>query len=377
MNFVRKNAVPLFFVALCSAGAYYSGLGAPFLLNEIITRLARNSFLVISLIIPVLAGMGLNFGIVLGAMAAQLAYILVVNLELRGFVGVLATCVLSIPLSVLFGWLTGILFNKAKGKEMITGIILGFFANGLYQLVCLTFVGWIIPVRLASMLLPDKSGVGPGIGLVNTIDLRSMQYSIDNLWKIRITMPDIQNLCARMGWDVTIPPSIPVTIPIGTFLIIGLLCAGMYFLFRTKLGQDFRAVGQDRIIAEVSGIAVDRVRVAAIIFSTVLAGLGQIIFLQNMGNLQTYGSHVQVGTFAVASLLIGGASVARATVSQALLGTLLFHTLFVVSPQAGKNLMGNVQVGEFFRVFISYGVIGVALALHAWRRIRDRNAGEE
>ena len=143
------------------------------------------------------------------------------------------------------------------------------------------------------------------------------------------------------------------------------------------MGQDFRAVGQDRIIAEVSGIAVDRVRVAAIIFSTVLAGLGQIIFLQNMGNLQTYGSHVQVGTFAVASLLIVGASVARATVRQALLGTLLFHTLFVVSPQAGKNLMGNVQVGEFFRVFISYGVIGVALALHAWRRIRDRNAGEE
>jgi simple sugar transport system permease protein len=377
MNFVRKNSVPLFFVALCGTGAYYSGLGASFLLNEIITRLARNSFLVISLIIPVLAGMGLNFGIVLGAMAAQLAYILVVNLELSGFVGVLATCVLSIPLSVIFGWLTGILFNKAKGKEMITGIILGFFANGLYQLVCLTFVGWIIPVRLASMLLPDKSGAGPGIGLVNTIDLRSMQYSIDNLWKIRITMPDIRNFCAWMGWDVTIPPSIPITIPVGTFLIIGLLCAGMYFLFRTKLGQDFRAVGQDRTIAEVSGIAVDRVRVAAIVFSTVLAGLGQIVFLQNMGNLQTYGSHVQVGTFAVASLLIGGASVARATVGQALLGTLLFYTLFVVSPQAGKNLMGNVQVGEFFRVFISYGVIGVALALHAWRRIRDRNAGDE
>ena len=227
------------------------------------------------------------------------------------------------------------------------------------------------------MLLPDKSSAGPGIGLVNTIDLRSMQYSIDNLWKIRITMPDIRNFCAWMGWDVTIPPSIPITIPVGTFLIIGLLCAGMYFLFRTKLGQDFRAVGQDRTIAEVSGIAVDRVRVAAIVFSTVLAGLGQIVFLQNMGNLQTYGSHVQVGTFAVASLLIGGASVARATVGQALLGTLLFHTLFVVSPQAGKNLMGNVQVGEFFRVFISYGVIGVALALHAWRRIRDRNAGDE
>ena len=59
-------------------------------------------------------------------------------------------------------------------------------------------------------------------------------------------------------------------------------------------------------------------------------------------------------------------------VGQALLGTLLFHTLFVVSPLAGKNLMGNVQVGEYFRVFVSYGVIGIALALHAWK-----HAGED
>lgn len=372
MNFVRKNAVPLFFIALCAVGAWYSGLTAPFLLNEVITRLARNSFLVISLIIPVLAGMGLNFGIVLGAMAAQFAFIFVANMELGGLVGILATCALSVPLSILFGWLTGVLFNHAKGKEMISGIILGFFANGLYQLVCLTLVGWIIPVRLAGMLLPDKSGTGVGIGLVNTIDLRSMQYSIDNLLKIRITMQDIQSFCHGLGWNVTIPPSIPITIPVGTFLIVGLLCLAMHFLFRTRLGQEFRATGQDRHIAEVAGIPVDRVRVTAIVFSTVLAGWGQAIFLQNMGNLQTYGSHVQVGTFAVASLLIGGASVARATVGQALLGTLLFHTLFVVSPLAGKNLMGNVQVGEYFRVFVSYGVIGIALALHAWK-----HAGED
>jgi simple sugar transport system permease protein len=365
---LRGNLVPLFFIVLCGLGAYWSGLAWPFLVNEIVTRIARNSFLVISLIVPVLAGMGLNFGIVLGAMAAQFAFIIVVNFQWTGLGGILLTSALSIPLSVVFGFLVGLLFNRARGKEMITGIILGFFSNGLYQMVCLTFVGWIIPVRLASLLLPDKSGSGPGVGLINTIDLRSMQYAIDNLWKIRLTMPDIQGFCRSLGFDVTIPPNIPISVPLGTFLLIALLCWGMHFLFRTKLGQDFRAVGQDRHIAEVAGIDVNGVRVMAIVISTVLAGMGQIIFLQNMGNLQTYGSHVQVGTFAVASLLIGGATVTRATVGQALLGTLLFHTLFVVSPQAGKNLMGNVQVGEYFRVFISYGVIGVALALYAWRR---------
>lgn len=28
--------------------------------------------------------------------------------------------------------------------------------------------------------------------------------------------------------------------------------------------------------------------------------------------------------------------------------------------------MGNAQIGEYFRVFVAYGVIGIALLLHAW-----------
>ncbi|MDL2272919.1 hypothetical protein LJC23_07825 [Desulfovibrio sp. OttesenSCG-928-I05] len=372
MSFIRKNAVPLFFMVLCGLGAYFSGLSWPFFVNEIISRLSRNSFLVISLIVPVLAGMGLNFGIVLGAMAAQFAFVIVINMGVTGLPGVALTALLSIPMSMILGALVGMIFNMAKGKEMITGIILGFFSNGVYQLICLSFIGWIIPVKVASLLLPDRAGTGPGVGLINTIDLRSMQYGLDQIWRIRITMPDIQNFLHSIGFDVTVPLGIPITIPVGTFLLVLLLCLAMRYLFKLKLGQDFRAVGQDMHIAEVSGINVNATRVSAIVISTILAGLGQVIFLQNMGNLQTYGSHVQVGTFAVASLLIGGATVTRATVGQALLGTVLFHTLFIVSPLAGKNLMGNVQVGEFFRSFVAYGVIGLALALHAWQRADDK-----
>lgn len=94
--------------------------------------------------------------------------------------------------------------------------------------------------------------------------------------------------------------------PVVTFLITILLCVAIKYLLKTKLGQDFRAVGQSQQIAKVAGINVDKVRILAIIFSTVLAALGQIIFLQNLGILTTYGSHVQVGTFAVAAILVGG-----------------------------------------------------------------------
>ena len=40
--------VPLFFAALCLLGIIAAGLNPRFLVNEIITRLARNSFLVLS-----------------------------------------------------------------------------------------------------------------------------------------------------------------------------------------------------------------------------------------------------------------------------------------------------------------------------------------
>lgn len=356
MKIIQKNIVPIVFIILCTIGFQYSGLSWMFFANDLMTRLARNSFLVISLIIPVLAGMGLNFGIVLGAMAGQFAAFITVVHNLTGIGGFFAACAMSVPFAILFGWLTGILFNKAKGKEMITGLILGFFANGIYQLICLIFIGWLIPISNKGLLLPS------GVGFVNTLDLKIWQYAIDKFYVFRARGIDIPVLKYLNN----------INIPVLTLVIVALLCIGVFLLFKTKLGQDFRAVGQNRHIAEIAGIKVDRVRIIAVVFSTVLAAWGQLIFLQNIGNVQVYGSHVQVGTFAVAALLIGGASVSKATIGQALLGTVLFHALFIVSPLAGKNLMGSAQVGEYFRVFVAYGVIGIALALHAWQRLAKK-----
>ncbi len=339
---LRKNAVPLVFLLICWISYRYAKVPFFFFANDLLSRLARNSFMVISLIIPVLAGVGLNFGIVLGAMAGQFGAIVTVLYQIKGVAGVLVAATVALPLALIFGYLTGSLFNRAKGKEMITGMILGYFANGVYQLICLFMMGSVITISDPSLLLPS------GVGLINTIDLKIWHYALDKMIVYRVM---------RM-----------IQVPVVTLIIVALLCLALFLLFRTKLGQDFRAVGQNRHVAEVAGIKVDRVRIIATVLSTVLAAWGQIIFLQNMGNLNTYGSHVQVGTFAVAALLIGGASVSQATITQALLGTVLFHALFILSPMAGKNLMGSAQVGEFFRVFIAYGVIGIALALHAWQR---------
>ncbi|MGE5528978.1 MAG: ABC transporter permease subunit [Patescibacteria group bacterium] len=355
---LRRGSVPLFFAALCAAGVIAARLDANFLINEIVTRLGRNSFLVLSLLIPISAGLGLNFGIVIGAMAGQAAAIVVTHYGIGGLGGFALAALLAVPFAVLFGWLTGLVLNRAKGREMVTGLILGFFANGLYQLVFLVLLGPVIPMRNPVLMLPS------GIGLRNMIDLLgisgALDHALDGLWN-GLIMTEIGPL-----------PIGPWRLPLFTFVIIGLLCLALSFLIRTRLGQQMRAVGQDMNVAEIAGINVNRTRLAAIIISTVLAAWGQLIFLQNIGTLNTYNSHEQVGMFSIAALLVGGATIRRATVWNALIGVLLFHTLFVVSPLAGQTILGIPQVGEYFRVFLAYGVIAVALALHAWQSGMER-----
>ena len=140
-------------------------------------------------------------------------------------------------------------------------------------------------------------------------------------------------------------------------------CSLLNVYHETRLGQ---VPGRVPHCANAAGIS-STVRLIAIIISTIFAGWGQILFIQNLGTLQTYSAHEMVGLYAGAAILVGGASINRATNSQAIIGCLLFHTLFVVAQDAGTVMFGNPVVGEYFRVFLCYGVIAVALVMHTWR----------
>jgi len=93
--------------------------------------------------------------------------------------------------------------------------------------------------------------------------------------------------------------------------------------------------------------------------------------MQNMGTVNTYGAHTNIGFFAVASLLVGGGSPSRANVKNALLGTIFFQAMFIVSPHIG-NLIApdNANVGEYTRSFMVYGIIAVSLSLHIWKNVK-------
>ena len=347
MKHLSRHAVPLLFAALCLFGIIVAKITPAFLLSEMLVRVGRNSLLVLSLLVPILAGLGLNFGIVIGAMAGQVAAILAVHWGAQGILGFGGAWLLATPVAIAFGLATGWLFNRAKGREMVSGLIAGYFANGAYQLLFLFAIGSLIPFHNPGMVLPQ------GYGLRNTIDLTPIQYAVDDLIRTRIQVQGSE-----------------VRVPIASFGVMALFCLATLAFFRTRLGQQLRAMGQDPHVAAIAGIPVQRNRMIATVLSTVLAAWGQLLFLQNIGTLNTYNSHEQVGMFAIAALLVSGATVSRATVGQAILGTVLFHTLFVVSPLAGKALAGDAQIGEYFRVFVAYAVIAVALVLHAWQAAR-------
>ena len=350
LELLSENLVPVMFIVICAVCIPLSGLSAGYLFNEIVTRMGRNIFLILSLLIPIMAGMGLNFGMTLGAMAGEIALIFVTDWQIWGIPGIILAMIVSIPFSILLGLMCGKLMNMAQGREMITGYMLNFFVTGLYQLVVLYMMGSIIPIIHSSIRLPR------GYGVRTTVNLVSMRQSLDNALSFKLFGAKVPTL---------------------TFLVIGLACLFIVWFRKTKLGQDMRAVGQDMNVARDAGINVERTRIISIIMSTVFAGFGMIIYLQNIGNFPTYTAHTQIGMFCIAALLVGGASVDKATVGNVFLGVILFHLMFIVAPKAGAAVTGDPMIGEYFRVFMSYGVITLALIMYELkkRKVRGR-AGE-
>ncbi len=414
-EWLLDNIVTLIFIGFTLFGFFVSeNVSLPFFLSELSSRIFRNTFLVLSLVIPVLAGLGLNFGIVIGAMSGQIAISLVRYFEIGGIPGLLYAFVIAFFVAALCGYLTGLLYNKTRGQEMIASLIVGYFANGVYQFLFLFVVGVIIAVPPTHpMIKPD------GIGIRMTVDLvpassGGLKYALDDIWTIPFVYAllilaagiiiftvarwwlnnrrkesyknDRGSAISNMVLGIVlaavsihaIAAETPMTmvrrVPVVTGLLIVALCIFTVLITKTKLGQDFRSAGFSQHVSQISGINVDQTRIIATMISTVLAAWGQIIYLQNMGTLNTYNAHTQIGMFSVASLLVGGASTSKANIKNAIFGTILFNSMFIMSPEIGQSLFGQALLGEYFRTFMVYGVIGLALGLYVWKALKQHRA---
>jgi len=462
-----ENKVILLFVVLCAACMIISDTSISYIVSEVFSRFARNACLVLSLIIPCIAGLGMNFGIVVGAIAAQISIFWVVHWGFTGIEGFLLCAFLSMPLAILFGYLVGKLYNNTKGVEMITGLILGFFADGVYKLFVLYIIGGVIP-------FDDPNLLNRGFGLRNTFDLSgNIKYALDDITFLtvmiisgvvmliaalvsflhgkmskhsvdskkvvkqaligagmlafgivgnfvpminllfggnRLIFTDVAlfggigmiayaailfilakvkketvsygklvkwavaGLLLALGTMIEPVRAIyqSLRLPACVYAIILVFCFFNNWILSTRLGQNMRTVGQNRAVATSDGIDVDKTRIIATCISTVLAAWGQLIFLQNLGTFNTVQQQTNVGLYSIAAILVGGATVQKANNKHAVVGVILFHALFVVAPLAATKLIGDSAVSEYIRMFISYGVIAVSLALHAWQTVAKK-----
>lgn len=341
-----EHIVPTVFLILSFFAWQHSGLTGTFVLNQVITRFIRDGILVLSLIIPVVAGMGLNFAIIVGAMTVQTALLFVINWQVAGSKGIVLVLFLGILLAAVCGIAIGYVLNRVKGKEMIVTMIIGFVANSIYQLVFLVGFGTFIPAANQEIILSR------GIGVRNAVDLGMYRNTIDKLWLIKIG---------------------GIEIPLFMILLVLLFAGIIYYTLHTRFGQEIKAVGSGHEKAEIAGINVNALRIKVIVISTVLAALGQLAYLQNIGMFDVYTAHMNTDIISCAALLAGGASIKSAKIRHAIIGIFLFHTLFIVSPQAGQNLFHNAALGEYFRSFVAYGTIAFALIISIRNESKVKN----
>ena len=83
----REYVVTYIFLVLSIIFVAYSGRPMTDIFYQLMSRLTRNLFIVLALIIPIVAGMGINFAITIGAMAAQIGLLLVISWGVTGIGG--------------------------------------------------------------------------------------------------------------------------------------------------------------------------------------------------------------------------------------------------------------------------------------------------
>ena len=342
MKKLKSNRIPLLFIILSVIGYIVSGMSLNFVMSEVVTRILRNSVMVLSLIVPIIAGLGLNFAISIGALAAQTAILFVLNYGLEGYPALLAVVLLSTILAVAFGYVIGAILNRVKGREMITSIIIGYIGISIYQLIFMVGFGTIIPATNEKLLLKS------GLGIQHVVNLESLGGIIDDCLKFEI-------------WGIKCS--------VLNLVIITVVSLFIFYLLRSKLGINMKAVGESMDKSQSLGIDVNKMRIIAIIISTVLAAYGQIMYLQNVGMLSVYTAQSNREIFSSAAILAGGAGIKNANIRNVFLGLFLLHFLFIVSPLAGQTLFSSVAIGEYFRTFISYAVICLAIIFNVKENI--------
>lgn len=319
--------IALFLLSLYTA-APFVGVNLKTAFQDTLIRVGMNIILVLSLVPMIQGGTGLNFGMPLGVEAGLLGAVLSIELGLTGIGGFIGAILMSLPISLLFGYGYGFILNKVKGEEMMIATYVGFSSVAF---MCIMWL--ILPFKR-----PDMIWAYGGEGLRTTI-------SVEGYWnKI---LGKVFLLSENLSY-------------IGEILFFILLAFLLKEYFKGRNGLAMKAVGANEKFAKSIGVNIDKTRINSVIMSTMIAGVGIIVYQQSFGFIQLYLAPFYMAFPAIAAVLIGGGSVRKATVFNVVVGTVLFQGVITMTPVVISGLI-KTDMSETIRVIISNGMIIYAL----------------
>jgi len=299
--------------------------------SDVLNRFGQYAILVLALVPMIQSGCGLNFGLALGIVAGLLGATLSLQFELQGIWGFFGAIALAAPFSILFGYVYGKLLNKVKGEEMTIAMYVGF---SFVMLMCIMWL--VLPYDSPTMVWGFA-----GKGLRTTITVEGYWLKILNNF-----------MAIKIGRFFVFPT--------GLLLFVGFCAFCMWIFLRSKTGTAMTAVGSNPDYARASGVSADKMRTISVMISTFLGAVGIIVYQQSFGFIQLYTAPSPMVFPAVAAILIGGASVNKASMVNVLVGTFLFQGLLTMTPSVINSIL-QTDMSEVIRIIVSNGMIMYAL----------------
>lgn len=333
-SFIKAFGLPRIIIGLFLVFLFiispFAGINILTGLTDTFNRFGMNAVLVLAMVPMIHSGCGLNFGLPLGIISGLLGATLSLELNFAGAGSFFMAILLCTPFAIILGWGYGVLLNKVKGGEMMIATYVGFSSVAF---MCIMWL--LLPYDNPAMVWGYA-----GQGLRTTISLDGYYYHV---------LQDF--LAIRLG---------RLEIPVGMFLFFAFLAFLVWLFLRTKTGTAMTAVGSNSVFATASGVNVDKMRMLSVILSTWLGAVGILVYEQSFGFIQLYMSPFNMAMPAVSAILLGGATVNKASIANVIIGTFLFQGILTMTPSVMNGLI-QTDVSEVIRIIVSNGMILYAL----------------
>lgn len=320
------------FLFVLIAMAFHLGIGMTMLFSHSMVRIGMNGLFVLSMLLPIVCGTGINFAMPIGVICGLVGGVISLEYDLQSWGGLLTAIAVSLPLAIISGYLYGLLLNRVKGSEMMVGTYTAF---AVVAIMCL---GWLFfPVYNRKIVWPM---LGYGVRTTVTLD-GSYDKILDNFLSFTIMEK--------------------LVVPTGLFLMFAVCCYMTYLFLKTKTGMSIQACGSNPEFARSMGIDIDKMRILATIISTVTSAVGIVVYSQSFGFYQFYNAPRNMTIPAIASILIGGATTRKASVSNVVIGTILFQSILTIAMPVANSAVTVGSLAEVVRVMVCNGIIIYAL----------------